>query len=96
MGFSSIDDLVAELTAGKSLKLLYQKTSNNAVAAVAGHWHETYQWNGIPVGGLVTGTPGTAEQMNSTRQGAPYIGADVSPDYPDIPMGRALWELSLW
>jgi hypothetical protein len=81
MGFSSVDDLVNEISAnGKTSKLMYQKTSVNGAASAAGRWHECFTWAGFPVAGVLTGTAGTAFSMDSTRSGSLGIGANVSPD----------------
>jgi hypothetical protein len=81
MGFSSIDDLVNEISNnGKFLKIPFQKTSNNGVASAAGRWHEALQWSGLPGPVTLTGTPGTASALSSTTAGALPIGANVSPD----------------
>jgi len=43
MGFSSVDALVAAVTAGQNLKAFFQKSSNNASASTAGRWHDALQ-----------------------------------------------------
>lgn len=84
MGFTSVDDLIAEITAGKTLKMPYQKTSNNAAALVAGYWAETLQWAGTPPAATLSGTPGTAEALNDSRTGSWYHGGNVDPDTKHI------------
>lgn len=80
MGFSSIDDMIAEITGGKTFKANYRKSSSNAGALTAGYWAECFQWLGLPAQGVVTGTAGTGVQLNSSTTGALYTGGNVSPD----------------
>lgn len=80
MSFSSIDDLIAEISAGKFYKSIFRKSSNNAAALAAGYWAETFQWTGLPAQGVVSGTAGTGVQLNSSTTGALYSGGNVSPD----------------
>jgi len=85
MGFSSIDDLVNEITTnGKFLKAPYQKVSNNAINSAAGRWHETLQWNGNPAAVTLTGTAGTAVALNDATSGAWYHGGNVAADTKHI------------
>lgn len=80
MSFSSIDDLIAEISAGKFYKSIFRKSSNNAAALAAGYWAEAFQWTGLPAQGVVSGTAGTGVQLNSSTTGALYSGGNVSPD----------------
>jgi hypothetical protein len=77
--FTSLDSLTASLAAGKFRKSFYQKVSQNAVAGVAGRWHELFTATGIPGGGAFSGTAGQATQCNNLTQGAMDIGQAVSP-----------------
>lgn len=82
MGFSSVDDLVNEITTnGKFQRSTFQKTSINGATSAAGRWHSLFQGNGIPSAGSYTGTAGVATVMNSSTAGALPLGdSTVTPD----------------
>jgi hypothetical protein len=90
MGFSSIDALVAAVTAGQNLKAFFQKSSNNAAGSAAGRWHDTLQWTGIPTAMSLGGTAGTAVQLTSATAGALPLNSAVSPNT------RHLLNLAAW
>jgi hypothetical protein len=78
-GFSSIDDMVSEITAGKFLKMQYYKSGTNGTLA-AGYWAETLQWAGNPAAMTVTGTPGTGVALSDATANAWYKGGNKSTD----------------
>lgn len=81
MGFSSVDDLVNEITAnGKYLRTHFQKTSINGATSAAGRFHSLFQGNGIPSAGAYSGTAGVATVLNSSSNGGLYLGGAVNPD----------------
>lgn len=82
MGFSSVDDLVNEITTnGKFQRSTFQKTSINGATSAAGRWHSLFQGNGIPSAGSYTGTAGVATVLNSSSAGALPLGdSTVTPD----------------
>ena len=84
MPFSSIDDLVAEITNGKFHRADWNKITGGAAYA-AGRWYDTSALNGTPV---ATNFPGTALAWNTCTEtagdgtnvfGIPHGGA-VSAD----------------
>jgi len=78
---TGLDSLYAAIAAGQSNKGLFQKTSSNAAASVAGHWHEFFTATGIPTAGAFSGTAGVATVLNGASTGALNVGtASVSPD----------------
>lgn len=80
-GFSSLDDLVTEITTnGKFSSMFFQKTFANGATSAAGRWHESFTATGIPTAGSFSGTAGVATQMTRSTTGALDIGADVSTD----------------
>lgn len=80
MGFSSMDDLINEVTTnGKTETLVYQKTL--AAAAIAGYWHEL----GTSGGSIPASTYGGANLTftatdDTWSEGALYHGGDKSTD----------------
>ena len=91
MGFSSIDDMVTEITTNsKFLTSYFQKTSSNGATSAAGRWHEFFTATGIPTAGSFTGTAGVATQMNRSTTGALDIGADVSTNTRHLLTATAL------
>jgi hypothetical protein len=82
MGFSSVDDLVNEITTnGKFFRSTFQKTTINGATSAAGRWHSLFQGTGIPSAGSYTGTAGVATVLNSSSAGALALGsATVTPD----------------
>lgn len=81
MGFSSIDDLITEITTnGKFYRSNFQKISTNAAASAAGRWHGTFSYTGVPATGGFSGTAGVAVAMNKDSPGALFLNGSVSPD----------------
>lgn len=80
MGFSSYDDLIAELSAGKRCRRSIVK-SNLATVGVAGQWYSAWPWTGTPAAGVYTGTALNAQQCTETGivGGIPH-GGNVSTD----------------
>lgn len=79
MALTSVDAVIAAHSAGQGSTFAYQKTTNNAAASAAGRWHDLLQASGVPGAMTLTGTAGTAVQLNSSTVGAMPIGANVSP-----------------
>jgi len=78
-GFTSYDDLIAELTAGKRLEWNFVKVAPAAVQA-AGSWQTLWKAAGNPgAGGDPAGTPGISYNSDPNRVGA-MSWPDVSPD----------------
>lgn len=80
MGFSSVDDMISEITAGKTFRQPFAKLTSNAATSAAGRWHELFTANGIPSAGAFSGAAGTAVQMSDATTGSFYHGGDVSTD----------------
>lgn len=85
MGFSSIDDMVSEMTAGKTWRQDFNKISAATAAWVVGTWNDNTQLAGIPVAGTYPGTALVAQ--TPMDQGAGTVpsfgmwhGGNVSPD----------------
>lgn len=80
MGFSSYDDLISELTAGKRIKKPWQNTSPGT-AGIAGRWYSTWAWTGSgSAGSYAVNASLTSAQYYGTTTGAIFIGNAVSPD----------------
>lgn len=82
MGFSSVDDLVNEITTnGKFFRSTFQKTTSNGATSAAGRAHSLFTATGVPGPGTYSGVAGTATQMNSSTAGALLLNASgVAPD----------------
>lgn len=80
MGFSSVDDMISEITAGKTFRQPFAKLTSNAAASAAGRWHELFTASGIPGAGTFSGAAGTAVQMSDATTGSFYHGGNVSTD----------------
>lgn len=79
MGFSSLDDLVSELTAGKKWRADFNKTVANG-AYVAGAWYDLSILSGSPVANTYTGTALNAQVPDETTGWGIYHGGNVSTD----------------
>ncbi len=92
MGFSSMDDLISEITVnGKYNQSVFQKLTVNAAASAAGRWHELFTASGIPAAGALTGAAGAAVAMTSATAGAISAGsAAVTPDTMHV-LNVAAW-----
>ncbi len=83
MGFSSVDDLVNEITTNsKFIRCNFQKASSNAATSAAGRGHSFFTATGIPTAGSYSGTAGTAVAMDSNTTGS-LIMAGASSVTPD-------------
>lgn len=81
MAFSSIDDLVSELGAGKKARLQGFHTIATGATSVAGRWHECFTGTGTGGAGTLTGTAGLGTAFSSSTTGAiPQPTASVSTD----------------
>lgn len=80
MSFSSHNDLLAEITAGKFLRLPFYRVVNTGATTAAGRWHECFGGTGTGGIGVLTGTAGAAQAYSSASPGALPIGGAVSPD----------------
>ena len=84
MGFSSLDDLISEITAGKFNRADFNKITG-AVAYTAGRWYDASALGGTPVANAWAGTSLAWTSCNETAGngtqifGLPHGGA-VSPD----------------
>lgn len=74
MGFTSMDDLLAQISAGKTGRIDIIKTSTPA--QVAGSWSLVNRWDGTPPAGTFAGTTKEWVATNDTTQGAIYIGGN--------------------
>lgn len=88
-GFSSMDDLMNEITAnGKFKRTDWNKNMNPTTAATAGEWHSLFRGGGNPAADSIlnTGTNLTWQQLTDSTSGATGIlhGGNVSPDYKVI------------
>ena len=78
-GFSSYDDLITEMTAGKRLVLPWQK--NATTAGVAANWYSMWPVGGQPGSGpMFTGTDLTHQRTTDLTTGALYHGGNKSTD----------------
>ena len=93
MGFSSLDDMISEISSGKYQHTRFQKVSSNGATSAAGRWHEWFTATGIPAAGSFTGTAGVATQMTRTTTGAMDVNADVSTDTRHLLSG-SMWTAS--
>lgn len=81
MGFSSIDDLVNEITVNaKFARANFQKINSAGATSAAGRWHSMFNWTGTPTQGTYSGSAGVATQMNRSTTGALNLNANVSTD----------------
>lgn len=79
MGFTSYDDLISEVTAGKFLEWDFLKSG--AAAQAAGQWESLWYQNGSPgAGDNPAGTPGTAY----TNSAGSMNWSNTSPDTKHI------------
>jgi hypothetical protein len=79
MGFSSQDDLLAEMTAGKIQNCnVYQKTHDTA--PTAGYWTDLSVFAGTPTADAYTGTSVVYVPTDNTTASSWALGGDVSTD----------------
>lgn len=79
MGFSSMDDLVSEITGGKFIRADWNKI-NGAAALAAGRWYDFSDNNGTPVGNSFSGTALAWQSVSDTSGFGLWHGGDVSTD----------------
>ena len=72
MGFTSMDDLIAQISAGKTDKIFIQKLITPA--QVAGYWSNVNRWDGTPPASTYAGSSLEYVPTDDTTQGATYIG----------------------
>lgn len=72
MGFTSMDDLLAQISAGKVGRI--DSARLITPAQVAGSWSVVNRWDGSPVAGTFAGTTKEFVATDNTTQGATYIG----------------------
>jgi hypothetical protein len=78
MGFTSYDDLIAEITAGKRLIVPWQK--NASTAGVAGNWYHMWPVSGQPGAGSYAGTSLQFVRTTDATTGAMYHGGNKAAD----------------
>jgi hypothetical protein len=94
MGFASMDDLVAELTAGKSWRSEWSKNTLPTTAQTAGAWYDLACGPGNPGSDTAygSGTNLAFQALSDTSTTSPGIphGGDVSPDTKHLLNGSAV------
>lgn len=83
MGWSSYDDFISEITAGKSHFLQWNKITG-ANVYTAGRFYDMSILAGHPIANSYTGTALAATQLTDLIAGAPYHGGDKTPDTKHI------------
>jgi hypothetical protein len=83
MGYSSIDDMTAELTAGKSWRADWNKITGT-VAFTAGNWYDLSGFAGNPTANAWTGTALNAVVPTEATGWGMYHGGNVSTDTKHI------------
>jgi hypothetical protein len=87
MGFSSMDDMVNEMTTnGKFKRIDWNKNFLPTTAAVAGEWHCLANGGGNPAAATIfnTGTNLAFQSCSDATTGAMQHGGNVSPDTKHI------------
>jgi hypothetical protein len=88
MGFSSMDNLVSEMTGGKFLRTDFNKLTAAVGAQAAGTWYSLFQGAGIPAANTLfgTGTNAAFQAVSDSTAGNGGInhGGNVSPDTKHI------------
>jgi hypothetical protein len=79
-GFTSYDDLITELTAGKSIPNIFWAKQHGTVAGVANSWESFWTRAGFPPAGAYSGTALAFQQNNDGITGGILHGGNVSPD----------------
>jgi hypothetical protein len=78
MGYSTYDDIISELSAGKRFSEMWCKSQTTAPAA--NNWYDLWPVGGNPQAGTYPGAARTAVQWDDTATGAMLHGGNVSPD----------------
>lgn len=79
MGFSSIDDLVSEMTSGKFWRADWNKITGGT-AYTAGRWYDLSPLAGTPTANTWTGTALTCQNVTDASTFSLYHGGNVSTD----------------
>lgn len=77
-GYSTYDDIIAELSAGKRFSEMWCKSLTGT--PVANNWYDLWPVGGNPQAGTYPGAANTAVQWDDTATGAFLHGGNVSPD----------------
>lgn len=83
MGFTSMDDLVSEVTNGKFWRTDWNKITGGA-AYTAGRWYDFSGLGGTPVANAFSGTALAWQSTNDTSGFGMYHGGNVSTDTKHI------------
>lgn len=75
--FSTYDDIINALTAGRRYMAIFTK-ANTTAFSVANNWYDLFVVGGLPTSGTFTGAASTAVQFSDTTTGALYHGGNVS------------------
>lgn len=78
MGYTTYDDIIAELSAGKSFQNNWAKAFTTA--PVANNWYDLWPVGGNPQAGTYPGAARTSVQWDDTAAGAFLHGGNVSTD----------------
>ena len=82
MGFSSVDDLISEMSAGKTWRADWNKITG-AGAYTAGRWYDLSLLAGTPIANTYSGTALNAQNPSDATWGL-YHGGNVSADTKHI------------
>ena len=83
MAYSSLDDMTAELAAGKAWRNDWNKITGT-VAYTAGNWYDLTQAAGNPVANTYTGTNLTGVVPTEATGWGLYHGGNVTPDTKQV------------
>ena len=89
MGFTSYDDLITEMTAGKRLVLPWAKSHTTAPTAAL-NWYSLWMVGGQPGSGVFTGTNLNHIRTTDVTAGALYHGGNKSTDTKHLVYMNAL------
>jgi len=89
MGFSSMDDLVNEITSGKYIRTDWNKITTAGITYAAGRWYDFSLLAGTPIANAWAGTAlawRTCDETtgNGTQVFGMWTGGNVSPDTKHI------------
>lgn len=79
MAFTSMDDLIAEIAAGKAVRTDWNKITG-AAAYTAGRWYDMSSLSGTPTANAWSGTALAFQNTNSSSAFGMYNGGAVSTD----------------
>lgn len=82
MAFTSVDDLVSEISAGKFQRLTATRLASTGATSAASRWHEAFTVaNGTGGIGVLSGSAGVGAALSAASTGAlPLSPAAVTPD----------------